>query len=401
MSGFAWPVFIGWAVLLMPLCCVVAVFGIQVLVQAVSALRVRQVSGPTAGSRPRLAVLMPAHNEAAVIEDALKSILSQLKPGDTLLVVADNCDDATAALAMACGAVVTERTNPTERGKGFALAHGIDVLRKAPPDLVVIVDADCELASGALDALAQCVQESHRPAQALYLMLSAEGASLAQRLAEFAWRVRNWVRPEGWHRLGMPCQLMGTGMAFQWTMLETATLANASIVEDMKLGLELAVRGTPPVFCAQAKVTSRFPETSGAATAQRTRWEHGHLEMILREVPSLLLSSLRRRDWRLFGLACDLAVPPLALLAGSLSLAWVAAAVAAVLGASTGPLLAVSSAALVFTLAVLLAWLRRGRDLIGFTELLSIPLYVLAKVPIYLRFVIRRQKEWVRTDRKG
>ena len=196
---------------------------------------------------------------------------------------------------------------------------------------------------------------------------------------------------------------MGTGMAFDWKMLQSAQLANDSIVEDMKLGLviDLAAMGWPPVFCATAKVTSQFPESQGASTSQRTRWEHGHLEMIEREVPRLLIRAVRQRDLRLLGLALDLAVPPLALLAGGLIAACVASAVALTAGASTWPLQASTIALLGFGTAVLLAWVRHGRDLVTLTELLSVPWYILAKIPIYLGFVIRRQKEWVRTDRKG
>ena len=52
-----------------------------------------------------------------------------------------------------------------------------------------------------------------------------------------------------------------------------------------------------------------------------------------------------------------------------------------------------------FVFAALLAWSVRGQDLVRFRELLSIPLYIAAKLPIYLRFLVRRQKQWVRTDR--
>jgi hypothetical protein len=41
-------------------------------------------------SRPRLAVLVPAHNEAAVIVATLETLRPQLRAGDRLLVVADN-----------------------------------------------------------------------------------------------------------------------------------------------------------------------------------------------------------------------------------------------------------------------------------------------------------------------
>jgi hypothetical protein len=53
-----------------------------------------------------------------------------------------------------------------------------------------------------------------------------------------------------------------------------------------------------------------------------------------------------------------------------------------------------------FFAAVFAAWARRGRDLVALSELLSAPWYIVAKLPMYLRFIVRRQKDWVRTDRK-
>ena len=152
----------------------------------------------------RVAVLVPAHNEALGIATALQTMLAQLGPQDRLLVVADNCSDDTAAIARQAGAEVVERSHATERGKGYALAFGVAHLHQQPPDMVVIVDADCELTPGALPALVRCAARHQRPAQALYLMCAPAGAGLGARLAEFAWRVRNWVRPAGWQRWGMP-----------------------------------------------------------------------------------------------------------------------------------------------------------------------------------------------------
>jgi cellulose synthase/poly-beta-1,6-N-acetylglucosamine synthase-like glycosyltransferase len=349
--------------------------------------------------RPSLAVLVPAHNEESGIAATLAAVLPQLTPGDRLLVVADNCSDGTAAAARAAGAEVIERSS-TRRGKGYALGYGVDHLRANPPSAVVIVDADCELEPRSLDALMRSLEATGRPAQALYLMLAPADAGLGRRLAQFAWRVRNWVRPAGWHRLGLPCQLMGTGMAFSWAMLKDAQLANASIVEDMKLGIDLAIAGTAPVFCERAVVTSRFPDSVAASGTQRTRWEHGHIEMILREGPPLLRAALARRDVRLLGLALDLAVPPLALLAGLLALDGLLSLAAWLLGggaAAWGWAAALLSA---FFCSILLAWAARGRDLVRLTELLAVPWYIVAKVPIYLRFIVRRQKDWIRTDRK-
>ena len=398
-----WPLTIALWILglaALPLALAVGVFAAQVIAAALPARTVAARTKPRS-TRPRLVVLVPAHDEAGGIAHTLSAILPQLHAGDRVLVVADNCSDDTAAVARAAGADVVERTHATDRGKGFALAFGVDALRADPPGLVVIVDADCQLAPGALDALSESVAASGRPAQALYLMEAPAQARLPRRVAQFAWRVRNWVRPAGWHRAGLPCQLMGTGMAFTWPMLREAPLANASIVEDMKLGIDLAIGGRPPVFCPEALVTSQFPESAAATKTQRTRWEHGHLEMILREVPGMLAAAGRQGDRRLLGLALDLCVPPLALLAVVLVVATLlAGAVAwwaedAAIAIVHGLLLAV------FVLAALLAWGARGRDLVRLTELLSIPLYIAAKLPLYLRFIIRRERRWVRTDRDG
>jgi len=377
----------------------VAVFALQVLAHAFDPKRRAPAAGEPPGRRASLAVLVPAHNEESGIAATLAGVRAQLAAGDRLLVVADNCSDATADVARAAGAEVIERASEL-RGKGYALAHGIDHLRAAPPSAVVIVDADCDLAPGALDALMHDLAVTRRPVQALYLMLAPAGAGLSRRLAQFAWRVRNWARPAGWHRLGMPCQLMGTGMAFDWEMLQNAALANASIVEDMKLGIDLAARGMAPVFCQRALVTSWFPESAAAAGTQRTRWEHGHIEMILREMPGILRLAAVRRDRRMLGMALDLGVPPLALLAGLLALAWLLAVAGWLLGGTALVAMVASALLALFLITILAAWFVQGRDLVRLSELLAVPWYIAAKLPMYVRFIVRRQQDWVRTDRK-
>lgn len=349
--------------------------------------------------RPSVAVLVPAHDEAEGIAAPLRSILPQLAERDQLWVVADNCSDATAEVAAGAGARVIERTDPDRRGKGYALDFGIRRLTAAPPEVLIVVDADCLVEPGAIDRLACRCQESGRPVQSLYLMHAPLGASLKMRLAEFAWAVKNRVRPLGSRRLGLPCHLMGTGMAFPWDLIRDAQLAHAELVEDMKLGIDLAIAGHPPVFCPEARVTSRFPESGHAVSTQRKRWEHGHIGMILREFPRLLLRSFSRRNIGLLGMALDLAVPPLSLLAMMMAAALVLAFALFSIGASIWMLALVSIAPGLLVLAVLMAWLGWGRSKLSLGDLFLIPFYALAKLPIYLKFWTRRQKEWVRTER--
>lgn len=367
----------------------------------------RTIASSSARGQGRTCILMPAHNEASGLEAVIRALLPHLNARTRLLVVADNCTDNTAEIVRAIAAEqhpvdVVERHDPNLRGKGYALDFGVRHLRDDPPDVVLILDADCQVADDAIPILvAQCL-DLQRPIQALYLMRNQPGAATKGRLAEFAWCVKNLVRPLGYYRLGMPCQLMGTGMAFTWAQISRARLNTGHIVEDMQLGLDLARENSAPCFCPQALVTSYFPLSSEGVQAQRTRWEHGHLGVIVSEVPSLLWQSLRRMNLPLLAMALDLCVPPLALLVLLL-----VAAVALCAGfwwfTGTGGLalqLTASSLALL-TLSVLLAWARFGREIIGLKQLCSIPLYVVAKIPLYALFLIKRQASWVRSKRDG
>ncbi len=373
---------------------------VSVLVgQIMMAIMTRPAPEAFQRARPRIAVLMPAHNEVAVIAETLASILSQLVERDRLLVVADNCSDETANIARGLGAEVVERADPLHRGKGYALDFGVRRLRDDPPEVVIVIDADCQVHPGAIDRLARACAETSRPVQALYLMRSPDDAGVKTRIAEFAWIVRNQVRPLGNHRLGLPCQLMGTGMAFPWAAISNVALASGHIVEDMKFGIDLALAGYPSVFCPDARVTSYFPADKGAEGTQRMRWEHGHLSVILHEFPRLIAGSIRKRNIGLLGLAVDLMVAPLSLLALIIVILLSLNMMLFLSEDIVWPLnLSLITFAL-FTIAIFIAWYGWGRKVISFLSLLMIPYYALSKIPLYLRFLTKRQSAWVKTGR--
>ncbi len=265
-------------------------------------------------AKKKRAILIPAHNEAAVIHDTLSTLTSQMQATDRLVVVADNCTDTTATIAKQAGAIVLERQNHQLRGKGYALDCGLRYLSKNPPDVVVMVDADCQVQPGAIDAVANLAINTHRPIQATYLLNQGPNPSANQMLSTFAFKVKNLVRPLGMQVLGQSCLLTGTGMAFPWSIIQKADLANSNIVEDMKLGLDLAVAGHSPLICSDALVIGEQPQKLSAAITQRTRWEHGHLKTLLTSVPRLLWEGMKQGRLELAVLALDVSVPPLSLL---------------------------------------------------------------------------------------
>jgi cellulose synthase/poly-beta-1,6-N-acetylglucosamine synthase-like glycosyltransferase len=346
-----------------------------------------------------VAVLVPAHDESVAMVPTLSDIRSQLRASDRLLVVADNCTDDTARVAEAAGAEVIERQDAERRGKGYALQFGLTHLNRDPPQIVVCFDADCRLARGTIDRLASTCVTTQRPVQALYLMHRPAHSSINHRVAEFAWRVKNWLRPLGLGRLGLPCQLAGTGMAFPFAIIRSIDLASGSIVEDLKLGLDLARAGSAPVFCPSAIVTSEFASSARAASAQRQRWEYGHLAMIS-AVPRLIVAAVARGNVGLLALALDLAVPPLSLVAVLLAGILLLSGTATICGVSSIAFAMALSCALGFGLAVFLAWLVHGRDVLPAIAIASIAPYVLRKLSLYARILTGRAvAHWIRTDR--
>jgi cellulose synthase/poly-beta-1,6-N-acetylglucosamine synthase-like glycosyltransferase len=347
----------------------------------------------------RIAVLVPAHDEEGGIEAIVTALRSELAPGDRLLVVADNCSDGTAARARAAGAEVVERSDSTRRGKGHALSFGAEVLAADPPDAVIVMDADCRVERGTLRQLAGVALEADRPVQAVYLMHAPARGGM-QGLSAFAFLVRNLVRPTGLSRLGMPCQLTGTGMAFPWHVYRDAPATEGHLVEDLMLGHELALEGRPPLLCSDVQVGSELPTGEAASLKQRRRWEHGQLAILLGTAPRLLARGLTRANAGLVALALDAAVPPLALLITLQGAVTAGCFVVAVTGGGVVPLALAASGGALLTLGVTAAWLSHGRAVLPLADLTKIPGYVLWKLPLYGSFVRRGpHREWERTER--
>jgi cellulose synthase/poly-beta-1,6-N-acetylglucosamine synthase-like glycosyltransferase len=373
---------------------------VMLFVECVSAFwALRKPTVQASTSSYQLAVLMPAHNEAPVIAETLQTVLPQLSPSDRLIVIADNCTDDTAAIARAFpGTTVIERFDPHQRGKGYAMDFGLRYLAPNPPDVVVTVDSDCIAEPGAIAHLAQQAFITGKPVQSTYLMEAPENPSLKDSISAFAVMVKNWVRPLGLSQLGFPVLLSGSGMAFPWKVIRSVSLANSKTVDDMQLTIDLALAGHTTTYCPKARVTGRLMDAQHARS-QRSRWEHGHLEVIQTEIPRLLQAALKQRRLDLALLALDLSILPLSLLVMIWAVASALALIAWVLGGMMLTVLLLVGQALLLVSCVLGAWLWFDQCGISLTKLLGIPLYVLWKIPLYVAFLTKRQTQWLRTER--
>jgi cellulose synthase/poly-beta-1,6-N-acetylglucosamine synthase-like glycosyltransferase len=347
-------------------------------------------------------VLIPAHNEGGIIGETLSKLIAQLPDThpDSVVLVADNCTDNTAKVARSMGVTVLERHDTKRRGKGFALDFGIQYLKmNNPPDVLVIMDADCETSKASFIGLIATVATLNLPAQMTYLMRIKETAPIKQKIAGFAWLLKNKIRLLAMNKLGMPVTLTGTGMAFPWQVFEKVDVGHGNIVEDMQLCIDCAINGYPPVLYADAVVFSDFPEQSAAELSQRTRWEHGHLQTIAQQVPALIKASWQQKNLSLLALAFDIGVPPLSLLVSITVVSLICLSFFSLLidNATAFYILLISFS--FFATMLARVWWLYGQVYLSAKELLSIPLYVISKFSIYSSFVFKRQRTWVRTNR--
>jgi len=383
------------AILLAPFAVLTAFF----VVEVAAGLRPNKARS-VAGRPPSAVVVVPAHDEAGVIGETLQRLDSALGERMRMLAVADNCADSTAAEARQEGAEVLERHDSERRGKGFALQFAADHLADDPPDVFVVLDADCAIDGASLRALVDEAARSGRPCQSINLLRADRSASPLVQLSTFAFMLKNLVRQRGLQRLAGRVHLTGTGMAMPFGLFRASGQVHSSIVEDLALGLELAEAGHPSKLVSDAFVWSSGSNEKGTLT-QRRRWEGGFIATALRQGPKLIRRAITRGDFRALFAGLDLLVPPLALFAIlNLAALIVATLLTFVLGAETWPLVTHVALLGVAGLALFLAWLGEGRKFVTLSALARVPLYVLWKLPLYLGFARRgAPEEWLRSGR--
>jgi hypothetical protein len=271
----------------------------------------------------------------------------------------------------------------------------------------VVLDGDCIIGPETIKNITCKAIATGRPVQAIYLMEQPDYPSLKDRVSMFSIKVKNQVRLLGLNRLGCHSLLTGSGMAFPWSVINQVSLAGSKTTDDMQLTVDLTLAGSTPVFCENTLVMGRLMKDKDAQS-QRSRWEHGHLEMIGVEVPRLLKAFLTTGNLSSLILALDILIPPLSLLVmawiASMLIVWPVVIFTAMWGVgslkiSIIPAVIVTIAGGFLLTGVLLAWIKFGRSDLPLKNLIGIPLYILNKIPIYLNFLVKPQSRWLKTER--
>jgi cellulose synthase/poly-beta-1,6-N-acetylglucosamine synthase-like glycosyltransferase len=184
--------------------------------------------------------------------------------------VADNCTDRTATIARWGGAVCVVRSDSVNRGKGHAVAFGLECINREAPDVVLVLDADCQLSPTALRELdvvfangadaVQCAVRSENADDGPAGYVAAVGAAVDEGLAR------------GLDRLGLSVRLRGTGMAFRRTVLNRVPWAAFGLAEDLEYTRQLRAAGFRIKHCGKAVVSCVAPAAVAELCQQRRRW---------------------------------------------------------------------------------------------------------------------------------
>ena len=363
-----------------------------------------RASVPTGAANHRLVVLVPAHDEAELIGRCLASLFDQSYPRELyrVVVIADNCQDSTAALARAAGAEVMVREDLTAVGKGRALRWATERLLAldAGLDAVVVVDADSVAHPELLRELAAELDTGAGAVQGEYLVLR-DGSSSRAGLKAAALFLFHRVRFSGLAALGLPCNLAGNGMLIRRSVLETIPWDAFTSTEDLEYSLHLRLQGIRPRFASRAGIEGPVPERGAADRVQRIRWEGGRFYLVRTMLWPLLSAFGRRRDLGALSAAVDLVVPPLGLLA-LIDSAIVAVALIlghlGLVGSWLVLLCAIPAVGLAMHVLVGLVAGRAPADL--YLSLIASPAYLLSKLAVYAHLARGlEQDRWRRTPR--
>ncbi len=251
----------------------------------------------SAAPATRFAILLPAHNEAAVIVRTIEHLQALNYPADLyqIHVVADHCTDETVSLARQAGATVHERDEGPRSGKGAALQWLLErVLADESIQAVAVFDADT-----LVDAEFLRVMEAHMrrgvPVVQGEHIIRNPGAGWFPALTWAMFLVDNHYQNRGRVNLGCSAKHMGDSICFRAEILRSLGWGEG-LTEDYQLRQRLLLRGIRILYDPRARGYGEAAPTWAAARKQRTRWLQGAREAGGQFASRLLREGLRQRN---------------------------------------------------------------------------------------------------------
>ncbi|WP_157372230.1 bifunctional polysaccharide deacetylase/glycosyltransferase family 2 protein [Arthrobacter sp. Soil736] len=221
-----------------------------------------------------VSVIVPAYNESAGIEAAVRSIVASTHPVE-IIVVDDGSTDGTADIVEALGLPGVTVIRKENGGKPSALNAGLDA---ASHDLVVMVDGDTVFEPDTVHALVQPFADPRVGAISGNTKVANRGGILG------AWQHIEYVVGFNLDRRlfdvaeCMPTVPGAIGAFRRDALLRVSGVSDDTLAEDTDLTMSLCRDGWRVVYQDDARAWTEAPASLGALWRQRYRWCYGTLQ---------------------------------------------------------------------------------------------------------------------------
>ncbi|WP_310528209.1 glycosyltransferase family 2 protein [Nocardioides sp.] len=237
-----------------------------------------------------ITVLIPAHNEESCITETLGSLLSQSLPPARVVVVADNCTDATVRLARETGVDVFETVDNAHKKAGGLNQALVEVLPGlGDNDCVMVMDADTQLDPGFLAGAARRLTDDRALMAVGGLFYGEDGAGL---IGQFQRNEYTRYQRDLRRRRGRVFVLTGTASVFRPRALRAVAdergrnlpgvpgdvYDTVALTEDNELTMALKSLGALMISPPECTVVTEVMPSWKSLWAQRLRWQRGALE---------------------------------------------------------------------------------------------------------------------------
>ncbi len=238
---------------------------------------------------PRVAVIIPAWNEAAVIGTSVNRLLHLDYPLSALriIVVDDASTDATpdvvaAKAAEYPGNVVHLRRDRGGEGKAATLNHGLDrVLADDWAQAILIIDADVIYEPVSLRRMTRHLADPEVGSVTAYIKEGSRPGNYMTRFIGYEYIVASAAARRGQEVLGAIACLAGGAQLHSRENLEAigGRVDTATLAEDTVTTFQTQLGGRRAVFEPHAVVWSEEPGSIGALWRQRLRWARGNMQV--------------------------------------------------------------------------------------------------------------------------
>ena len=247
--------------------------------------------------RPHLLFLVPAHDEALLIDRCVRSLISlhRVHCDSSIVVLTDACTDDTAAIARRAGATVVDFGHTTPLGKAKLLDAAVQRGIYEPYDALVVIDADSEAAPDFADVIGRqpslhaIVQQGHHG-------ISNPRETWLTRLAALLNSARYDGQLSVRARAGLNTPLTGNGMCFGRDVLRQHGMRCTTVKEDLEIYATYTLAGVRILFCPAAVVFAQEARSLAQARTQRIRWEAGKWAIVRRYAWPIATSRLSFRQ---------------------------------------------------------------------------------------------------------